>query len=56
MTKDQLLDLFRRAGWTFVQAFLPVWAASNFSLSKVALIAAGAAGLSALKNFIKHTL
>lgn len=56
MTKKQLQDLLERAAWTFIQAFIPVWAASNFAVTKVALIAAGAAGISALKTFVKQTL
>ena len=50
MTRPQLKDLLERAAFTFVQAFLPVWALSNFALTKVALIGAVAAGLSALKT------
>lgn len=56
MNKQKLIDLVERAAWTFAQTFVVVWAASNFSLSKVAIVGAAASGLSAVKTFIKETL
>ena len=55
MNKEQIIDLLKRAGWTFVQTALATWALSNFELTKTAGIAALAAGLSALKTFIITT-
>lgn len=49
-------DLLERAAWTFVQGFLAGWAVSNFQLNKGAAVGALAAGLSALKTFIKETM
>lgn len=56
MTKDKAIDLLERAAWTFAQAFLAAWVVFGFRLDKVALIGAAAAGLSALKTFVKETL
>lgn len=48
--------LIVRAFKTFVQAFVPAWALTNYDLSKGALVGALAAGLSALMNlFIQPT-
>ncbi|MDL2342297.1 MAG: hypothetical protein QFB87_04450 [Patescibacteria group bacterium] len=41
-----------KAFHTFWQAFLAVWIASSFKLDKVVLIAAVAAGLSAVKSVL----
>lgn len=49
-------DLFERAAKTFVQAFLAAWALSGNQVSKTALVAAAAAGISAGWNFIKGTM
>lgn len=49
-TQLHALDIAERAVKTFLQGFLVMWAASNYSLTKVALIAAGMAGLSAVWN------
>lgn len=46
-------DLVERAGWTFVEAAVPVLVASGGKLSLTVLVAAGAAGLSALKTWLK---
>lgn len=48
-------DIVIRAVKTFVQTFLATWALSDFKLEKVAIIGAGAAGISAVWNFIKET-
>lgn len=53
---DTWLDVFERAVWTFLQAFLAVWVVTGEPFSKVTLAASFAAGVSALKNFIKNTL
>jgi hypothetical protein len=62
------LDLVERAAWTFAQAFLStfvvlapgIWAAPNLNNAKAAAIAAVtgamAAGVSALKTFVKNSL
>lgn len=52
MTKHEAINLLERAAWTFAQAFLAVWALSNFQLTRVALIGGVAAGISALKTLI----
>lgn len=55
-TKKKVRDLVERALWTFAQGFIAGWAVSNFQLTKGALIGGVAAGLSALKTFVKNTL
>lgn len=55
--KDFLRTIVRhplvvRAFHTFIQAFLAVWLVSNFSMDKVTLTAAIAAGISALKTML----
>ncbi len=55
-TKKKLMDGAERALWTFVQAALAVMLLSSEPFSKTALIAGGAAGVSALKTFVKETL
>lgn len=55
MTKKQLQDLVKRAAWTFLQAALAVLAVTDQPFSKAGLIAACAAGLSALKTFVVAT-
>jgi len=54
--KERLLDLVERAAWTFVQAFAAVLVVTPVSGWKAALASAVAAGVSALKTFIKATL
>mgnify|MGYP006136719961 CR=1 FL=1 len=56
MTKEKAKDLAGRAAWTFAQAFLAVLLVTPEPFSKVALVAAVAAGVSALKTFVKETL
>lgn len=48
-------ELLERAAWTFAQAFLAVWIVTDQPLSKQAVIAGLAAGISALKTFVKET-
>lgn len=48
-------DIAIRAAKTFVQAFLAAWALSGNQLTKTALIAAAAAGISAAWNFVIKT-
>ena len=45
-------DLATRAVKTFVQTFLATWAISGNALNKTALIAAAAAGVSAVWNTV----
>lgn len=49
-------DLLSRAAWTFAQTFLVVWAGTNFAFDKTTILAAAAAGLSAIKTFVKESL
>lgn len=49
-------DLISRAAWTFAQTFIVVWGGTNFALDKTAILAAAAAGLSAIKTFVKESL
>lgn len=51
MTKEKLKSLAIKASWTFVQAFFAVLLLTPEPFTKVALIGAVAAGLSALKTF-----
>jgi hypothetical protein len=51
--KAQLKDIAIRALKTFVQAFLAAWAVTNFQLTKIAVLAAVAAGISAIMNLIR---
>lgn len=55
-TKAKALDLLERAAWTFLQAFAAVLLVSNEPFSRTAVVAAVAAGISALKTFVKDTL
>lgn len=48
--KQHIADVLERAAKTFLEALLPVWAATNFSFGKDALLSAGAAGVSAVWN------
>lgn len=48
-------DIFERAAFTFLQAGIAVLAVSDEPFSKAALIAACAAGISALKTFVVRT-
>ncbi len=52
MTPIQLhiLDLVERASKTFIQAFMPAWALTNYSLSKVAIFSSICAALSVGMN------
>lgn len=47
---DKYKAIVQRAAWTFLQAFLAAWVATGLKLDKITLVAAAAAGLSALKN------
>lgn len=49
-------DLVLRAAWTFAQAAVAVLLVADQPLSKVAIVAALAAGLSAVKTFVRETL
>lgn len=49
-------DLLGRAAWTFVQAAVAVLLVSDQPFGKVAIVAALAAGLSAVKTFVRETL
>lgn len=49
-------DLIGRAAWTFAQAAVAVLLVSDTPFSKAAVVAALAAGLSAVKTFVKETL
>lgn len=49
-------DVFVRAAWTFVQAFAAVLVITDQPFSKAGLVAGLAAGISAVKSFIKETL
>lgn len=51
MSQEQLKDLAIKAGWTFVQAFFAVLLLTPEPFTKLAIIGAAAAGLSALKTF-----
>jgi hypothetical protein len=44
-------DLIKRAGWTFIQAFLAVWIVTDAPFTTQAFAGAVGAGLSALKTF-----
>lgn len=52
LTKQNVIDTAKRVGWTFAQAALGVLLITNQPLSKATLIAAVAAGISAVKNII----
>lgn len=56
MDKKKVIDLVERAVWTFGQAFIAVLLVTPEPFTKVALVAAAAAGASALKSFAKHQL
>lgn len=49
-------DVAVRSLKTFVQAFVAVWIVMDNPLSKDALVAGAAAGISAVWNFVKETL
>lgn len=53
---ERTKDLIERAAWTFGQTFLVVWAGTNFAFNKAAVLGAAAAGLSALKTWVKETM
>lgn len=55
MTREKFKDLLGRAAWTFAQAFVAVLVVTPEPFSKIALVAGLAAGISALKTFIKET-
>ena len=46
----QVADVVERAVKSFAQGFLVAWAATNFAMTKVALIGAGMAALSVVWN------
>ena len=52
ITKTQLRDVAERAAWTFVQAFLAVFAVADLSTAKAAAVAGVGAALSVLKGFV----
>lgn len=54
--KNKWFNLIERAAWTFLQAGFAVLAVSDEPFSKAALIAAFAAGVSAIKTFVKETI
>jgi len=54
--KASFFDLLERAIWTFLQAFVAVLAVTPLDNGKTALAAAVAAGISAVKTFVKNTL
>jgi GH25 family lysozyme M1 (1,4-beta-N-acetylmuramidase) len=47
---QHVLDIVTKALKTFVQAAIPLWAATNFSVGKDVLLSASAAGISAVWN------
>lgn len=47
-------NMFERAGWTFVQAFLAVFVVGDQSTLKVALIGGIAAAMSVVKTYAKE--
>jgi hypothetical protein len=55
MTKEKTKDLVERAAWTFAQVFIVTLILTPEPFSKVALIGAAGAALSALKTFVKET-
>lgn len=46
-------DVLERVILTFIEAFGASWALTNFSMNKVAVVSAGAAGLSAVINLAR---
>lgn len=56
MTQQEVRNVVERVLWTFAQAFLAAWALSNFAFSKGVVIAAAAAGVSAIKNLVQTYL
>lgn len=52
LNRQVFIDLLERALWTFVQTAVAVLAVSNEPFSKAALLAAAAAGLSAVKTVV----
>ncbi len=52
LSRNATLDLLERAAWTFAQAAIAVLAVSNVPFSKATLVAAAAAGVSALKSLV----
>ena len=55
-TQKKFSDLLERAAWTFVQAFAAVALVPPVSGGVTPRAAALAAGISALKTFVKETL
>lgn len=51
---DSMSNMFERAGWTFVQAFLAVFVVGDQSTLKVALISGIAAAMSVVKTYAKE--
>jgi lysozyme len=54
--KAKIKDLLERAGWTFIQAAAAVLVVSGGTVNKAALVAALAAGISAVKSAIKQSV
>lgn len=55
MTKKQFIDIIERVASTFVFSFLAAWVVTGVAINKISLVAALAAGLSAVKNYLKQT-
>lgn len=56
LTEFPWRDLIGRAAWTFVQAAAAVLLVSDQPFGKAAIVAAVAAGISAVKTFVRETL
>ena len=53
---DSMKDLFERAGWTFVQAFLALFVIGDMGTWEVALVGGIAAALSVVKSYAKDRI
>jgi len=53
---DSMKDLFERAGWTFVQAFLALFVIGDMGTWEVALVGGIAAALSVVKSYAKDKI
>lgn len=56
MKTPNFKDVFARAAKTFVQSFAAVLLATDNPLTKTALVAGFAAGISAVWNLVKETM
>lgn len=56
LNRKQAIDLAERAAWTFVQAAIAVLAVSNVPFGKATIVAAAAAGISAVKSLLKSQI